>query len=318
MGRHAFAAPPRQAVRLKSHHPEMASRGVFGVEQRWDMPVTLWRAVRGFDIRYPGNDHYTLSFIVGGASVERRDGRFAGRCGYADADSFMLYAGGGSRRYASRGDVRLCQTYFQTSLIQDIAARDCDLPAGGLELRDDRIFARDLGLRRLVEQYLSRASDAGLPPSQLEMDARATLIGLHLIRHHSNRAVPAPRAVGSLSPRRLATVVDYVEAHLVERVSLAELAAAVGLSQHHFCHAFRRSTGMTPHRYLTARRLERSRGLLAGSSSLAEIALDCGFGSQQHFTTVFRQVLGTTPGAMRAASRCATGAGSVRSCKTRD
>ncbi len=281
----------------------MVNEGVFGVELKWDIPVTLWRAMRGFDIYYPGNEHNTLSFIVGGASVKRRDGRFAGRCGYPDADSFMLYSGGGSRRYASRGDVRLCQIYFQNSLLQDIASKEFDRPADGLELRDDRIFARDLELRRLIDQYVSRTLDVRFPPVQLEMDARAILLGVHLVRHHTNRAVLARRAAGSLSPRRLAVAVDFIEAHLEERVLLADLADAVNLSQHYFCSAFRRSTGMTPHRYLTARRIERAKRLLAGSTSLAEIALECGFGSQQHFTTVFRQELGTTPGAVRAATR---------------
>lgn len=303
MGLHAFAAAPGQFVRLQSSHPEMVNEAVFGVEPGWDIPVTLWRAVRGFDITYPGNDHNTLSFIVDGASVERLGGRFSGRCGYVDADSFMLYSGGGSRRYASRGDVRLCQAYFQPSLLRHIAAEDFDRAAGELELRDDRIFARDLELRRLADQYLSRALDTSFPPSPLEMDARAVLLGVHLLRHHANRAIPAGPARGSLSPRRLAAAIDFIEAHLAQSVSLAELARAVHLSQHHFCTAFRRSTGMTPHRYLTMRRIERAKRLLAGPLPLAEVALECGFGSQQHFTTAFRHALGTTPGAMRAAGR---------------
>lgn len=303
MGSYAFAEMPGQAARLQCVYPEIVNEGLFGVAQGWDMPATFWRARKGFDAYYPGNAHNTLSFIVCGSPCERLDGKFAGRRGYADPDSFMLYAGGGSRRYASRGDVRLCQIYFQPSLVRDVAVMESGRQIDGLELRDDRIFARDLELRRLVDQYVSRAMDTVSPPSLLEMDARAVLFGVHLLRHHSNRAGPGWSDKGSLSPRRLATVLDYIEAHLAENVSLAELAAAANLSRHHFCSAFRRSTGVTPHKYVTSRRLERAKRLLAGSTPLAEIALDCGFGSQQHFTTAFRQMLGTTPGAVRASTR---------------
>lgn len=257
MGRHSFAELPSQAARLQTVYPEIVNEGLFGLKEGWDVPVTLWRARTGFDAYYPGNAHDTLSFIADGASVERLDGRFAGQRGYADADSFMLYTGGGSRRYASRGDIKLCQIYFQTSLIDDIASMEFDGPLDGLELRDDRIFARDLELRRVVDQYVSRAMDVISPPSLLEMDARAVLLGVHLLRHHSNRAGPDRPAAGGLSPRRLATVLDYIEANLAENVSLSELADAVNLSRRHFCTSFRRSTGMTPHSYVTMRRMER-------------------------------------------------------------
>lgn len=303
MGSHAFTGMPAQAARLQCNYPEVVNEGLFGVVQGWDVPFALWRARDGFDAYYPGNAHNTLSFVVSGASVERLDGRFAGRRGRADADSFMLYADGGSRRYASRGDVRLCQIYFQTSLIQNIASMESDRSLDGLELCDDRIFARDLELRRMMENYVFRALDAVAPPSLLEIEARATLLGVHLLHHHSNRADSGQSATGSLSPRRLATVFDYVEAHLAENVSLAELANAVNLSRHHFCTSFRRSTGMTPHRYVIARRIERAKLLLAGPAPLAQIALDCGFASQQHFTTALRLTLGTTPGALRASTR---------------
>jgi AraC-like DNA-binding protein len=66
---------------------------------------------------------------------------------------------------------------------------------------------------------------------------------------------------------------------------------------------FRRNTsarpsglhGQDPHVYLTDRRIERAKILLAGSMPLAEIALECAFGSQQHFTTAFRNHTGSTP-----------------------
>lgn len=57
---------------------------------------------------------------------------------------------------------------------------------------------------------------------------------------------------------------------------------------------------MTPATYVRARRLVRARELLSATRSpIAEIALLCGFSSQSHLTTAFRQDTGATPAAFR-------------------
>jgi AraC family transcriptional regulator len=303
MGNHAFLQAPGQAARLREVYPEMVNEGSFGISQGWDIAVFLWRARNGFDAYYPGNDHHTLSFILSGASIERLDGRFAGKKGYAELDSFMLYAGGGSRHYASRGHVFICHFYFRPTLVRDVAARERGISGDGVELRDDRIFAHDLELRRLADNYQSRAADTVFPPTQLEMDTYSLLIGLCLLRRHSNQCETTNVERGGLSGRRLAAVLEYIDAHFAETISLQDLAQIAGLSPRHLCCAFRRSVGMAPHRYLVERRLERAKLLLGGTGCLAQIALDCGFASQQHFTSAFRQALGTTPGVMRKSMR---------------
>jgi AraC family transcriptional regulator len=79
----------------------------------------------------------------------------------------------------------------------------------------------------------------------------------------------------------------------VEIADLAELAAIAQLSPYHFTQAFKRSFGMPPHRYHTARRIERAKTLLARRSlSMTEIALEIGFGQSSSFTTAFHQLVG--------------------------
>ena len=65
--------------------------------------------------------------------------------------------------------------------------------------------------------------------------------------------------------------------------------------------AFKQATGKSPHSYLIDRRVAKARALLRDSSaSLAEIALMCGFNSQAHMATLFRQRLGASPGQLRS------------------
>jgi transcriptional regulator of acetoin/glycerol metabolism len=107
---------------------------------------------------------------------------------------------------------------------------------------------------------------------------------------------PAPRAHGGLSAGAMRRVREYVEVHLGESIDLTMLAAAAGLSMHHFARQFKQSAGVTPHRYLTQKRVERAQKMLAQTDlSLSEIAFAAGFSDQSHLARHFRHVLGTTP-----------------------
>lgn len=75
-------------------------------------------------------------------------------------------------------------------------------------------------------------------------------------------------------------------------------------SEYHFSRMFKRSTGLTPHRYVTERRIARARTLLANSNlPLHEISAMLDFGDQSHMTTVFKRLTGITPGQFRKNAR---------------
>ncbi|MGN6465187.1 MAG: helix-turn-helix transcriptional regulator, partial [Rhizobiaceae bacterium] len=84
------------------------------------------------------------------------------------------------------------------------------------------------------------------------------------------------------------------------QVSLTELASECGLSPRHFARAFKQSVGVAPHHWMVRRRCDRAKDMLRGSeTSLADIALACGFADQSHFTRTFTRVFGISPGAWR-------------------
>lgn len=115
---------------------------------------------------------------------------------------------------------------------------------------------------------------------------------------------PSTSRRGGLSSRQLKQAQAFLEAHLSENLSLGDLAASCSLSAAHFARAFRRSTGMPPHRFLMERRVSRARELLVHTSlPLSDIAILCGFADQAHLTKVFRRVLGVTPGSLRPSAR---------------
>ena len=94
--------------------------------------------------------------------------------------------------------------------------------------------------------------------------------------------------------------VDYVEARLDGSLTLAQLATVADLPQHSLNRWFRRRAGISPHRWVRARRLDRAKQYLTASRmDLTDIALATGFAHQSHFTQVFRQAEGVTPAGFR-------------------
>ena len=89
---------------------------------------------------------------------------------------------------------------------------------------------------------------------------------------------------------------DYVQAHALDRISLADVARECGASPQHLSARFRDRFGVPLHRFQTLLRLDRARGLLAGGASAVEAAAACGLSDQSHLTRHFRRYLGTTPG----------------------
>ena len=91
-------------------------------------------------------------------------------------------------------------------------------------------------------------------------------------------------------------MIDYIEAHLDQRLTLGDLAALVDLSAPHFKALFRETLGMPVHQYVVRRRVERARALLvAGKLSLSQVALEAGFAHQSHMAHWMTRLLGVTP-----------------------
>lgn len=111
-----------------------------------------------------------------------------------------------------------------------------------------------------------------------------------------------PHLRGGLSPAALRRVQLFVEANLGKPIHLHDLAARAALSPYHFARAFKTSAGMTPRSYVEHRRIEQAKRLLLESAqSLAQVAIETGFGTQSRLTSTFKRNTGFTPGQFRRA-----------------
>jgi AraC family transcriptional regulator len=224
------------------------------------------------------------------------------------------------------GDLALCDrhvgewvglvnvTHLQLG-ISDAALMACsDGAYGEVELHASRKFA-DPRLSAMVAAAHAEMV-AGFPSGRLFLDSLEQAMAVTLVNGHAVRHRPLQFSRGGLNSARLRRIKELVDAKMEGDLSLEEMAQSVGLSTAHFARMFRKSTGRTPHQFVLRQRLARAKGMLrAPDARVLDVALACGFKTQQHFAQVFRGVWGVSPTEYRQelVGSEATGASEARS-----
>lgn len=191
--------------------------------------------------------------------------------------------------------------YLPASALAKTASQDLGVDPQRLQLRYAGGFRDPLieAIGRTVAAELSNPS----PVAGLLVETLSAALGVYVMRNYSN-LLPAsqapPPARGTLDGRRLARVLAFIDAQLDRDLTLEELAREACLSPFHFARSFKAAMGVSPHRYLLQRRLDRAKALLrAGALSTTEVALTCGFSSPAHFASSFKSATGITPSLFR-------------------
>ncbi len=161
---------------------------------------------------------------------------------------------------------------------------------------------RDQVLHGLSSALADRLETYG-PEDSLFVDYAALAFHAHIVRAYGEVRDPVhPR--GGLAPWQSRRACGMMTADLSGRVTIAELAAGCSLSVSYFVHAFRKTMGIPPHKWLMDQRLRRAKSLLRRTKlTLSEIALMCGFADQSHLTRAFSRQEGSPPGQWRRLAR---------------
>ena len=175
-----------------------------------------------------------------------------------------------------------------------------------LEL-EHRVFFSDPTVLHLAQLFKAEVIKSGIAEN-IYIESLRNLLAVHLIRNYSSisyvkRSQFAKQITEKARPLdilRVQQLQDFIEENLDQKLTLEKLAATVHLSQFHFARAFTRAMGITPHRYITQRRLERAKILLGVTRlSIQEIAIKVGYANKSHFTAQFRKYVGATPAVYR-------------------
>jgi len=132
--------------------------------------------------------------------------------------------------------------------------------------------------------------------SRLYAETMAEALAVHLLLHYSVRLPKLRDYAGGLSKQQLRKVINYINDHLDQSLSLTELASVALMSVHYFSHLFKQSMGMTPYQYVIHCRVKRAKELIIrGELTLSEVASKTGFSSQSHLNRHFKRLTGVTP-----------------------
>jgi len=217
----------------------------------------------------------------------------------------------GSKRSAlekfdyTAGDLALCDrhqgewvglmnvSHLQLGISDAALMASSDGAYGEVELRPSRKFA-DPRLSAMVAAVHAEML-AGFPSGRLFLDSVEQAMAVALVNGHAVRHRPVQIYRGGLGAARLRRIRELVQAKMEDDFSLDEMAQSIGLSTAHFARMFRKSTGETPHQFVLRQRVERAKAMLrAPDARVLDVAVACGFKTQQHFAKVFRDVCGVS------------------------
>jgi AraC family transcriptional regulator len=231
--------------------------------------------------------------------------------------AFAMMLGPGSIEWGSRrsalekfnyrvGDLALCDrhvgewvglmnvSHLQLGISDAALMASSDGAYGEVELHPSRKFANP-SLSALVAAAHAEMV-AGFPNGRLFLDSVEQAMAVTLVKDHAVRHRPVQIYRGGLGSSRLRRIKELVHSRMEDDLSLDEMAQAVGLSTAHFARMFRKSTGETPHQFVLRQRLERAKAMLrAPDARVLDVAVACGFKTQQHFAQAFRGLWGVSP-----------------------
>jgi AraC family transcriptional regulator len=263
------------------------------------------RAEPAFELNPPAITHHRLVLFV--RPPEELDLLYDGvkRHIPPPAGAISLLPAGTPALWRSSGHKDSLHIYLEPGLVARVASEAFGLDPARLTVPP--LDGLDLPHLRATMWAVDAELTAGGAGGSLAAESLANVLAVHLIRH-----VLAPRRLargpdGALPRGRLRAVVAYVEEHRDASPTLEQLAAVARLSVYHFARQFKAATGLPPHQYVIARRVERAKQFLQGGGdrSLAEVAAQAGFTDQSQFSRHFKRLVGVTPGQFRMSARIA-------------
>jgi AraC family transcriptional regulator len=198
----------------------------------------------------------------------------------------------GWSKLAPRPNGYTALTFEPDILVEELQIRAVDRRHAPL------MYFRDTGLSCTLRKIGVLIREPGRPDrGHLEALRFVAFFQLDRLPHGP---LPDLRAPGRLSSGQERLVRDFIEQNLANDITLADLAALVGLSRFHFARIFKATFGQSTRQYISRRRIEWASVLLTTTGmSVAEVATATGFGGLARFSTTFRKQTGVTPSQFR-------------------
>jgi AraC family transcriptional regulator len=267
--------------------PLLSSRGC-----GWDEIVVELRCACNLDVVLACPDH-AISVILGGAATlcQSRGGRIAQTV--VRPGDVIITPAGEPKRWQHVDDIVSVVLRLSRACVDRFAAEIDECPGERVELND--VFCVRDSFLQDTAMYFLRTLEPRSASTPGHLQGRVRSLCLHLLARYAT-GHSSVHWLPTMPPRKLRRTIEYIEANLHRDLCVARIAKHVTMSESHFSHAFRKTVGLPPHRYVRDRRIERAKALLRQSDMpLNEIAQRVGCSSASNFSVLFHGATGTTP-----------------------
>jgi AraC family transcriptional regulator len=250
------------------------------------------------DVAVPALSHFMIVSYKRGTTLMER--RFEGRWTRTEchAGEISLLTRSQNSHWHWTHEIDVTHVYLSDTLMSAVAADILDRTVSDVRLHD-LLRVHDPVVSAIVDAIAFEAGRNAIG-SALYAEALSTQLVVHLLRSYASFSYREQRSSGGLSPALCRRLVEYIDTHLHEVITLGTLAGLAGMGVWTLGRRFRTSFGMGPPAYIIGQRVARAQRLLSQATMpIKAIAAACGFADQAHLTRTIRSRLGTTPGALR-------------------
>jgi AraC family transcriptional regulator len=269
------------------------------------LEAARYSASPAWEYNAPALTHHRLVLVT--RAPQELDLRFEGvkRHVPPPAGAIILVPPGTPGQVRWSGGFDWLHVYLEPGLVARVAAEAFDVDPARLMV--PALDALDLPNLRAAMWAVDAELRSGGAGGRLAAESLANVLAVHLLRHVLAPRRPERSRDGTLPRAKLRAVVEYVEDRPNASPTLEQMAAVACLSVYHFARQFKAATGLPPHQYVIARRVERAKQLLQAQTdlSLAEVAAHTGFWDQSQFSYHFKRLVGVTPGRFAMSARTA-------------
>jgi AraC family transcriptional regulator len=290
---------PNEQVKLIDFRQEKASNLLFPEPVKLSSYKAKWPNIHFEYHQLPGLDTgehrmtmHVLPITLCSIAVERWiDGRFQKE--FHNEGDIAIIPAGTLHQNQCQQQAQFMFVALEPTLLkqvgQELVNPDC------IELIPHFATVQDPLIQGILLSLKEELESGGIGGS-LYVDQLKTTLALHLLRKYCTCTPRIATYSDGLPKYKLQLALEYINAHLEQDIQLADLAELLGMSRYYFVRLFKHSMGITPYQYVLQQRIERSKVLLKHRQrAISDIALECGFANQSHFTKHFRQFTGKTP-----------------------
>lgn len=266
--------------------------------QGWNDVIQRSYCWEASEVTTPPIDHYAI--MLQRSKITTLQRRYAGKWSQTEFSpgdiSFLSIAQPAHWRWEE--PIEVSHIYLSRDLVLRVSREITGRSVSEVTLHDV-LTTRDPLLASIALAITAEAVQPALGGA-LYVEALATQMAVHLLRHYSNLNFSLEHSPVKLDASRVRRVQTHILSNIERSLTVSDIADHAGMGLWAFSRAFKEATGYPPHLYILNERVHRARHLLETTpGSLKAIAAQCGFSDQAHMTRVIKAKLGTTPGKLR-------------------